>query len=108
MYESAEGFVHSYVNQMLDLFCTGRRRSAVSEETPTSELLPCLFMQLFVDTGCRSRYVLSPCEDGLLFQSNTTGSQHCGDIIMEIVGGWCLILNLTVHVYYLVAADIDV
>ena len=36
----------------------GNRPSAVSEETPTSELLPCLVMQLSVDTGCRSRYVL--------------------------------------------------
>ena len=50
----------------------GDRPSAVSEEMPTSELLPCLVMQLSVNAGCRSRYVLSPCEDGLLFQSNTT------------------------------------
>ena len=49
------------------------RPSAVSEETPTSELLPCLVIQLSVNTGCRSRYVISPYEDGLLFQSNTTG-----------------------------------
>ena len=49
------------------------RPSVVSEETPTSELLPCLVIQLSVNTGCRSRYVLSPHEDGLLFQSSTTG-----------------------------------
>ena len=40
----------------------GTRPSVVSEETPTSDLLPCRVMQLSVNTGCRSRYVLSPCE----------------------------------------------
>ena len=49
------------------------RPSAVAEETPTSELLPCLLMQLSVNTGCRIRYVLSTYDDGLLFQYNTTG-----------------------------------
>ena len=47
--------------------------SAASEKTPTSELLPCLAMQRAANTGCRGRYVLSPCEDELLFQSSTTG-----------------------------------
>ena len=29
VYESAEGFVHSYVNQTLDLSCTGRRNQTI-------------------------------------------------------------------------------
>ena len=37
------------------------------------QLLPCLLMQLSVNTGCHIRYVLSTYDDGLLFQSNTTG-----------------------------------
>ena len=49
------------------------RPSAVAEEMPTSELLPCLLMQLCVNTGCRIWYDLSTYDDGLLFQYNTTG-----------------------------------
>ena len=49
------------------------RPSAVAEETPTSELLPCRHMQLCVNTGCRIWYDLSTYDDGLLFQYNTTG-----------------------------------
>ena len=87
MYKSTELFVLSYVNQTLGLLCTGRRNQTMCDFRRNAEVgVAALVMQLSVNMGCRSRYVLSPYEDGLLFQSNTTGLLFCGDVSLRIVG----------------------
>ena len=78
----------------------GTRPSVVSEVTPTSDLLPCLAMQLSVTTGCRSRYVLSQVKMG--YCSSPIQRDDYSVVISSwrlLVAGACVTFDVYIQVW---------